>query len=64
MTYFVTANNTTCGNVVATVEDTTANVCITGNNNITVGINKILVSVTAENGNVRYYRVFLTCKEA
>lgn len=62
-TYFIDINNTNTINVTAIAEDSTAKVYITGNDNIESGNNKILISVTAENGDVRYYRIFVNCEE-
>lgn len=62
-TYFIDINNTSTINITAIAEDSEARVYITGNDNIQNGNNKILISVTAENGEVRYYRVFVNCKE-
>lgn len=62
-TYFIDINNTNTINITAIAEDSKARVYITGNDNIQNGNNKILISVTAENGEVRYYRVFVNCKE-
>lgn len=62
-TYFIDINNTNTINVTAVAEDSTAKVYITGNDNIESGNNKILISVTAENGDVRYYRIFVNCEE-
>ena len=61
-TYFINTNNTNGLNVIATAEDSTAKVCVVGNDNIQSGSNKILISVTAENGNIRYYRIFVNCE--
>ena len=61
-TYFINTNNTNSLNVIATAEDSAAKVCIVGNDNIQSGNNKILISVTAENGNIRYYRIFVNCE--
>lgn len=62
-TYFIDINNTNTINVTAIAEDSTAKVYITGNDNLKSGNNKILISVTAENGDVRYYRIFVNCEE-
>lgn len=62
-TYFIDINNTNTINITAIAEDSEARVYITGNDNMQNGNNKILISVTAENGEVRYYRVFVNCKE-
>lgn len=61
-TYFVETTGKTELNVNVTKENETSKVYITGNNNLKTGDNKILISVTAENGDVRYYRVFVTNK--
>ena len=61
--YFINTDNTNAINVVATAEDSTAKINIAGNDNIQNGNNKILISVTAENGDVRYYRIFVNCEE-
>ena len=37
-----------------------SNVVITGNTNLKVGVNKVLVTVNAENGSSRVYRIFVT----
>ena len=62
-TYFINTDNTNTINIVATAEDSTAKINIAGNDNIQNGNNKILISVTAENGDVRYYRIFVNCEE-
>lgn len=60
-TYFVTVDEDTSSiEVVASSEDTSATVCVSGANNLKEGENKILISVTAENGNVRNYRIYVT----
>ena len=42
--------------------DSSSIVKIYGNNNLQVGQNKVLISVTAENGSVRTYRIYVTRK--
>ena len=59
-TYFVQTNGKTELNVKATAEDDESKIYVTGNENLKTGENKILISVTAENGDIRYYRVFVT----
>lgn len=60
-TYFLTVeNNVESLNVEWTKDDITSTVCIYGNEELTTGTNKILISVTAENGNVRTYRIYVT----
>lgn len=44
----------------AVAEDSTAIVTIYGNTNLKDGKNKILINVTADNGSVRTYRIYLT----
>ena len=62
-TYFLTVENEIESlDVLAVVEDDTATKCIYGNENLKEGTNKILISVTAENGNVRNYRIYVTKK--
>lgn len=60
-TYFIKVTDTSSINITATAEDSTAKVAVTGYESIKEGINKILVAVTAENGNIRYYRIFVNC---
>ena len=62
-TYFIKTNSTNTINVVLAAEDSTAKINIAGNDTIQNGNNKILISVTAENGDVRYYRIFVNCEE-
>lgn len=60
-TYFITVEEDISNlEVVASVEDDSATVCIAGADNLKEGENKILISVTAENGNVRNYRIYVT----
>lgn len=59
-TYFITAKDTTSLNITATAEDSTATVKVYGDEELTEGTNKVLISVTAENGNVRTYRIYVT----
>lgn len=64
-TYFITvANDVTAVTVDAAADDEDAVVAVTGNDDLSVGVNKILVSVTAENGNVRTYRIYVTREDA
>ena len=59
-TYFLTVENEIeTLNITATAEEENATVCIYGNENLKQGTNKILISVTAENGNVRNYRIYV-----
>lgn len=60
-TYFVNVGeDVTNLEVITSVEDSSAVVCIAGADNLKEGENKILISVTAENGNVRNYRIYVT----
>lgn len=60
-TYFLTVENGVESlNVECTKDDSTSTVCIYGNEELATGTNKILISVTAENGNVRTYRIYVT----
>ena len=60
-TYFITVENDVKKlNITATAQDDDAKVCIYGNDNLKEGTNKILITVTAENGNVRNYRIYVT----
>ena len=58
--YFIKTSGKTNLNVNAVAEDSSAKIKITGNSNLQSGDNKILISVTAKNGDVRYYRVYVT----
>jgi len=59
-TYFLSVpNDITAIKITATKEDFSSKVCIYGNDNLKVGTNKVLISVTAENGDVRNYRIFV-----
>lgn len=55
-TYFVTVGNDVNSlNITTEKEEVSSTVSIYGNENLSVGKNKILICVTAENGNVRIY---------
>lgn len=58
-TYFVTMSEETSLNIIAKAEDDDAIVCIYGEEDIKED-SKILISVTAENGNIRIYRIYIT----
>ena len=60
-TYFINVTDTLSLTITATSEDDTAKVVVIGNDSIKEGANKILIAVTAENGDVRYYRIFVNC---
>ena len=60
-TYFATVGKETTNlEIAATAEDALATVCVYGADNLKEGENKILICVTAENGNVRNYRIYVT----
>ena len=59
LTYFATVQNIETITVTAVVEDSSSKVAITGTD-LKSGENKVLISVTAENGEVRYYRIYVT----
>ena len=60
-TYFVTVGNDVNSlNITTEKEEVSSIVSIYGNENLSVGKNKILICVTAENGNVRIYRIYVT----
>lgn len=58
-TYFATVENIKTITVKANAEDDSSKVIITGTS-LKNGDNKVLISVTAENGDVRYYRIYIT----
>lgn len=60
-TYFVTVGNDVNSlNIITEKEEVSSTVSIYGNENLSVGKNKILICITAENGNVRIYRIYVT----
>ncbi len=62
-TYFVTADaETESVTVTAVPSDDDAEVVVTGAEDLSVGRNKVMVSVTAENGDVRVYRIYVDIK--
>ena len=59
-TYFMTADKTeTSLDVTAEPDDDDATVVVTGDSELESGRNKVMVSVTAENGDVRVYRIYV-----
>ena len=46
--------------VTAKAEDKKAIAVVTGNTDLKPGLNKVLISVTAENDDVRSYRIYVT----
>lgn len=59
-TYFLTVENSvTSINISTTKYEQSETVKIYGNENLLVGQNKVIISVTAENGNVRIYRIYV-----
>lgn len=60
-TYFITVDDSvTTLEINATTEDENATISIYGNEDLQDGENKVLISVTAENGNVRTYRIYVS----
>ena len=60
-TYFIEVENDISDITVnATAEDSTATVTVYGNTNLQEGKNKVLISVTADNGDVKTYRIYVT----
>lgn len=60
-TYFITVEKDVSSlEIIANADDEASSVCIYGNEEIADGTSKILISVTAENGNVRNYRIYVT----
>lgn len=60
-TYFITVEKDVNSlEITANAEDEASSVCIYGNDELSEGTSKILISVTAENGNVRNYRIYVT----
>lgn len=60
-TYFVTVGNDVNSlNITTEKEEVSSTVSIYRNENLSVEKNKILICVTAENGNVRIYRIYVT----
>lgn len=60
-TYFITVEKDVSSlEIIANADDEASLVCIYGNEELSEGTSKILISVTAENGNVRNYRIYVT----
>ena len=60
LNYFISVDESVSSiNVSAIAEDSNSKVYINGNTNLKSRINKVLVSVVAENGNVRNYRIYV-----
>ena len=60
-TYFITVENEIeTLDITAKAQDDEASVSIYGNENLKEGTNKILITVTAENGDTRNYRIYVT----
>lgn len=61
LTYFVTVpNNVTSLNISTSKENSNASVNISGNSNFSVGVNKVLITVTAQDGRIKNYRIYVT----
>ena len=60
-TYFITVEKDVSSlEIIANADDEASLVCIYGNEELSEGTSKILISVTAENGKVRNYRIYVT----
>ena len=60
LSYFVNVDNSvTSIDVSSVAEDSTSSVSVYGNNDLSVGTNKVLVTVTSENGNTKTYRIYV-----
>lgn len=60
LTYFITLeNNVNSLDINVTAEDSNSKIYINGNSNFKTGINKVLISVVAENGNIKNYRIYV-----
>lgn len=60
-TYFKNMDSsTTSVKITYDKSDSNATVCVYGNTDLKSGTNKILITVTAENGNTRTYRIYIT----
>lgn len=59
-TYFVTVQEKDELNISCEKSNSNSTTCIYGNTNLQKGLNKILITVTAENGNVKNYRLYVT----
>ena len=60
MVIIVAKNNGTSLNIIATANHSKAKVSITGNNNLKVGRNEIIITVTAENGRQKKYEIIVS----
>lgn len=52
--------NTQSVTVTAVAEDSSAIVTISGNTNLKSGLNKVLITVTADDGSIKTYRIYIT----
>lgn len=60
-TYFVTVDKDVSEVIINAIsEDSNAIVCVAGSTNLESKTNKVLITVTAENGNVRNYKIYIT----
>lgn len=60
MYYFITVEeDITKVDISVTKEDSNSIVKINGNDNLSKGLNKVLISVYSENGNVRVYKLYV-----
>jgi len=61
LTYFVSVDSdVTLLNISAVAENSNSKVYINGNSDFKTGVNKVLITVVAENGNTKNYRIYVT----
>lgn len=61
LTYFVTVpNDVKSLNISTTKENSNATVNISGNSDFSVGVNKVLITVTSQDGRIKNYRIYVT----
>ena len=64
LTYFVTVKNSVKSlNIKAKADSSKSTVNISGNKDLKVGMNKVLVTVTSQSGRIRNYRIYVTREE-
>ena len=61
LTYFITVpNNVKSLNIKATKDNSNSTINISGNSKFSVGLNKVLITVTSQDGRVKNYRIYVT----
>ena len=61
LTYFVTVSNeVTSLDIKATKDNSKSTLTISGSSNLNVGLNKVLLTVTSEDGRTKNYRIYVT----